>query len=137
MLSVLMYIFVALILDEVQSDIPRVVILSFDGLHPKHINETLTPEIHKLKIKSAMPRCLNTIFPAQSFVTHFTISTGVTPNIHGVYGNEMFDKNGQVFTNTREQFQSNKSIVPIWVSLMTYYFHYVLFEFKCTKTTTI
>lgn len=109
----------------------QVLVLSFDGFKPSYIDESNTPNLLAFRNKAAWPKTMKSIFPSKTFATHFTVATGNYPGSHGVYGNEIFDKNGKKIFNTEDQFTTNQNIVPIWVSLIASSFYKTLLYRKC------
>lgn len=99
---------------------PTLVVLSFEDFHPQHFSEESSPFLTKFKNRSSGPTHVDAVFPPTTYATHFSISTGVEPSVHGVYGDIMFDGDGNIIDKSENQFQSNKNIVPIWVRLVSY-----------------
>lgn len=118
MFSVFALILVALV-SNVFSSLPKLVVLSFQDFHPENYHTSSTPYLLSLFKDASGPAYMDPMFPPTTFATHFTMATGVGPGVHGVYGDTMFDIKGNKIHNTKEQFQTNKSIVPIWVRLMS------------------
>lgn len=127
----MLYLFALIIVvsvSEVFTSPPKVVVLSFDGFKSEYINENDTPHLFELKKESSVAGNVISIFPTKTFVTHFSVSTGLYPTQHGVYGNQMFDNNGKIIFNEREQYDAN--LTPIWVSLMSCnFFFFFLYNF--------
>lgn len=102
---------------------PSLLVLSFEDFHPEYFDADKSPYLSSLKTESTGPTFMNTLFPPTTFATHFSMSTGVPPSVHGVYGDQMFDEQGQKISDTKNQFSYNQDIVPIWVRLVSYCFY--------------
>jgi predicted AlkP superfamily pyrophosphatase or phosphodiesterase len=74
----------------------KVIVISIDGLRGKtlagllerHLN---TPNLDEFLKGGAVADGMVGVFPTVTYPSHTTLVTGVTPDVHGIYGNGLFD----------------------------------------------
>ncbi|XP_050424005.1 ectonucleotide pyrophosphatase/phosphodiesterase family member 5-like isoform X1 [Adelges cooleyi] len=93
---------------------PLVLVVSFDGFRPDYVSDKWTPNLAKLKATGAVPPYMRNVFPTKTFVNHFSMATGLYPEVHGVLDNYMYDEEYQLMHNTYKQFHYNDRVIPIW-----------------------
>lgn len=70
----------------------RFVVVSFDGLRPDLIHQTLTPNICRLQRIGATLTRHNTIYPSETRSAFPSLVTGATTDRHGLVGNKYVDR---------------------------------------------
>ncbi|XP_074602035.1 bis(5'-adenosyl)-triphosphatase enpp4-like [Brevipalpus obovatus] len=110
-----------LILFESESSEPNgkyLIVVSLDGFRPDYINETITPNLWKLKREGSFGK-MKPMFTSLTFPNHMSIATGLHEEIHGVVSNTMYDpKYHEFFQKTNDSYlwwDSGYSR-PIWVA---------------------
>jgi predicted AlkP superfamily pyrophosphatase or phosphodiesterase len=96
------------------------ILISFDGFRWDYMNKTDTPNLDRLVKAGVKADALIPSFPSKTFPNHYTITTGLYPENHGIVANTMYDP---VFDATfslgnREEVQNGRwwGGEPIWVT---------------------
>lgn len=69
-----------------------VVMISLDGFRSEYLTRHCVPALKKLA-KDGISSDMHPIFPSLTFPNHFSMVTGVYPDIHGIINNEFYDPN--------------------------------------------
>lgn len=77
----------------------KFLIVSFDGLRPDLIDEALTPNITRLQRIGVTLSKHRTVYPSETRVAFPSLVTGVTPDLHGMVGNNFVDRNAIPYRN--------------------------------------
>ena len=72
------------------SQIPTVILLSFDGARPDYFTKKTAPNITQF-MKKGWKGELTSIFPSETFPNHTAIITGCTAEEHGIVSNQFID----------------------------------------------
>lgn len=92
--SKLKIIFLYLIFNaSLNANSKQLLLISIDGLQPKHVNAETTPNIWQFASEGARAKSLRPIFPSLTFPNHYTLVTGLYSEKHGITGNEIRDPN--------------------------------------------
>jgi predicted AlkP superfamily pyrophosphatase or phosphodiesterase len=75
---------------------PRALVISIDGLTPRHYREAAErglriPNLAKLIAEGASADGVVGVLPTLTYPSHVTLMTGVRPNEHGIVSNKIFD----------------------------------------------
>lgn len=100
------------------SDQPHVVLVSFDGFRNDYATRHPTPNLNKLGARGAVAKALIPPFPPMTFSSHYTLVTGVRPEVHGIVDNAFYDPErdeGYQFSVNASEGKWYKS-PPIWVT---------------------
>ena len=99
---------------------PHVVLVSFDGFHPRYLTRFDTPHFDRLAARGMRAAGLVSVFPSLTFPGHYSIATGLHPEAHGMVGNRFFDPaRGAEFSYRRRDDAQDGSWwggEPIWVT---------------------
>ncbi|CAD7090634.1 unnamed protein product [Hermetia illucens] len=93
---------------------PRLLLVSYDGFSNDYFSRNLTPNSEAFQKEGVYVKRLRPVFPTKTFTNHFTIVTGVYPEVHGVSANEVYDRVHGELHYGAPLFEYNKDIVPIW-----------------------
>jgi predicted AlkP superfamily pyrophosphatase or phosphodiesterase len=78
-----------------QSDAPRVIMISIDGLMPSAYTDPAlaaqTPNLRRLAKGGIWADGVVGVLPTVTYPSHTTLITGVEPSVHGIYDNRIFD----------------------------------------------
>src|ERR1700734_2233424 len=82
--------------SSLQAASRKVVVISIDGLRGITLaslsaRNLRTPNLNEFAQGGALADGLIGVYPTVTYPSHTTIVTGVTPSIHGIYSNLMFD----------------------------------------------
>ncbi|XP_013379790.1 ectonucleotide pyrophosphatase/phosphodiesterase family member 5-like [Lingula anatina] len=126
--TVLVLLYAVLIITSVicHEDIPRLLIVSYDGFRWNYLTRTPTPNFDYLIEKGVKAEWIKNAFPTKTFPNHYTIVTGLYPESHGIVGNTMYDpvfkervylKDASTAEQAKnfEKWVSNKLNMPIWL----------------------
>jgi predicted AlkP superfamily pyrophosphatase or phosphodiesterase len=74
----------------------RVIVISIDGLKGTTLSTWLerhrnTPNLNEFLRGGALAEGIVGVFPTVTYPSHTTLVTGVSPDVHGIYGNTLFD----------------------------------------------
>ena len=75
-----------------QSEIYPVILISMDGFRWDYTERTETPNFDFLIEKEALAQSLVPVFPTSTFPNHLSIATGLYPENHGIVSNTMYDE---------------------------------------------
>jgi predicted AlkP superfamily pyrophosphatase or phosphodiesterase len=99
---------------------PVVLLISIDGLRSDYIDKYRPPHLQNLVRNGTKAEWLIPAYPTKTFPNHYTVATGLYPDNHGLFENNIFDKeDNTVFgLNKREEVQNPKwwGGEPIWVT---------------------
>src|SRR5262245_2408681 len=75
---------------------PRLVLVSLDGLIPPYYTRAVelglkVPNLRRLMRDGAYARGVTGVFPTVTYPSHTTLITGVSPRVHGIPSNTVFD----------------------------------------------
>lgn len=69
-----------------------VILISIDGFRSEYLNRSEVPTLKRLAHQLGVAAVeMHPVFPAITFPNHFSIVTGVYPNVHGIVNNEFYD----------------------------------------------
>jgi predicted AlkP superfamily pyrophosphatase or phosphodiesterase len=85
---------------------PTVILISLDGTRPADLEGADLPNFSALRRRGAWASRLTTVFPSNTFPSHVTLVTGVSPDVHGIVNNDFVDP-------VRGEF--HKSADPSWL----------------------
>lgn len=78
-----------------QSDAPRVILISIDGLMPSAYTDpalaAYTPNLRRLAQDGVWAEGVIGVLPTVTYPSHTTLITGVEPSVHGIYDNRILD----------------------------------------------
>jgi len=72
---------------------PTTLIISLDGFRADFLQRNLTPTLNGFIREGVSPLYMLPPFPSVTFVSHYTMSTGLYPEQHGIVGNTFWDPN--------------------------------------------
>lgn len=98
----------------ISKDLPKLLIVSYDGFGPMYLNRGITPNLNNFKEKGTYAPFLKNVFPTKTFPNHQSISTGLYPEEHGVTGSEIYDSELGKLTYGPQMYEYNDEITPIW-----------------------
>ncbi len=76
---------------------PKVLLVSLDGLSPRHVNSSVMPNLTALARSGGWCRDgVTGVMPTSTYPNHATLVTGVTPDRHGIVANEIPMASGPV-----------------------------------------
>ncbi|XP_022915908.1 bis(5'-adenosyl)-triphosphatase enpp4-like [Onthophagus taurus] len=97
------------------SNKPILLIVSYDGFRYDYINKASTPTLVKLQREGTYADYMYNVFPTKTFPNHFTISTGMYAEEHGVMGNNFYDpETRKKIGMEKSMFMQNDKAIPIW-----------------------
>lgn len=70
---------------------PTTIIISLDGFRADFLQRNLTPRLNAFVQEGVSPLYMNPSFPSVTFPNHFTLASGLYPEVHGVVGNSFWD----------------------------------------------
>uniref|UniRef100_A0A5S6QDS5 NUC domain-containing protein n=1 Tax=Trichuris muris TaxID=70415 RepID=A0A5S6QDS5_TRIMR len=70
-----------------------VIVISLDGFRADYLNYNLTPTIELLIEAGSHTPFMYASYPTKTFPNHYTIATGLYPEVHGIVDNQMYDPN--------------------------------------------
>ncbi|MGZ4962215.1 MAG: alkaline phosphatase family protein [Limisphaerales bacterium] len=94
-----LFIFAVLLNSRAAFDTNRIVVLvSLDGLAAFYFDDPKAqmPNLHALAEQGAKASSMMAVIPTVTWPNHTTLVTGVTPEFHGVVGNNYFDRHKNV-----------------------------------------
>ncbi|XP_058804211.1 bis(5'-adenosyl)-triphosphatase ENPP4-like isoform X2 [Phymastichus coffea] len=95
---------------------PKLLVVSYDAFRYDYFERNVTPFLKDLRIKSTYTDYMRNVFVTKTFPNHFTISTGLFVETHGVVDSEYYDpKINKTFKYSHELFHYNNDILPIWI----------------------
>jgi predicted AlkP superfamily pyrophosphatase or phosphodiesterase len=99
---------------------PIVILISLDGFRYDYLEKFQPPHLQKLAGNGVKAQWLIPAYPTKTFPNHYTVATGLYPDNHGLFENNIYDKeDNTVFgLNKREEVQNPKwwGGEPIWVT---------------------
>lgn len=98
------------------TDLPTVVVISFDALANRFLDRDSLPAFHGLMAAGVRAPALPE-FPSKTFGNHYSMATGLTPGQHGIAINQFFDPaRGEWFRKASAGDGSWFGGEPIWVT---------------------
>ncbi|MGE0706042.1 MAG: alkaline phosphatase family protein, partial [Vicinamibacterales bacterium] len=78
-------------------ELPFVLMISIDGLRADRLwaSDVELPTLRRLAREGVHARGVVGVVPSITYPSHTTLITGVTPDVHGIYGNRLFDPEGR------------------------------------------
>ncbi|KAJ4298721.1 hypothetical protein N0V88_003753 [Collariella sp. IMI 366227] len=70
---------------------PTTLIISLDGFRADFLTRGLTPTLSGFIKDGVSPLYMHPSFPSVTFPNHYTIATGLYPEVHGIVGNSFWD----------------------------------------------
>ena len=96
------------------------ILISFDGFRWDYMNKTDTPNLDRLVTAGVKADALIPSFPTKTFPNHYTITTGLYPENHGIVANTMYDPifDATFTLGNREEVRNGRwwGGEPIWVT---------------------
>jgi len=105
--------------SQSQQNVPKLLLISIDGLRADALDGQLTPNMQRLFQAGVRARWMTPSYPSLTFPNHYTIVTGLRPDHHGIVHNTMQDEALGRFTLSDRDAVSNPGWwggEPIWVS---------------------
>lgn len=99
-----------------------VLLVSIDGFRADYLGKSVSPNLNRLAETGARAKGLISVFPSLTFPSHYSILTGLRPDVHGVVHNTMYDPEmpGRLFApRYRTEVGDGlwwKGGTPIWVT---------------------
>jgi predicted AlkP superfamily pyrophosphatase or phosphodiesterase len=90
---------------------PTTILISLDGFRADFLQRGLTPTLNSFIKEGVSPLYMTPPFPSVTFVSHYTMSTGLYAEQHGIVGNTFWDP------DMKEEFyytQTEVSMQPKW-----------------------
>ncbi len=101
---------------QAPTDLPTVVVLSFDALATRFLDRDSLPAFHAMMQTGVRAPALPE-FPSKTFGNHYSMATGLTPGQHGIVLNQFFDPaRGAWFRKSSADDGSFFGGEPIWVT---------------------
>lgn len=79
--------------SQCPDDYKPVLLISLDGFKPQYLGRGLTPTMDKLLSCGVHAPFMRSVYPTKTFPNHYTITSGLYPESHGIIDNSMFDFN--------------------------------------------
>ncbi|MCI0539139.1 MAG: ectonucleotide pyrophosphatase/phosphodiesterase [Verrucomicrobiales bacterium] len=99
---------------------PTVILISIDGFRADYLDKYPAPTLSLLAKQGVRAKWMTPAFPSLTFPNHYTITTGLYPDNHGIVGNNIYDPEfKQTFgMSKREEVQNGRWWLgePIWVT---------------------
>ncbi|WP_338445872.1 ectonucleotide pyrophosphatase/phosphodiesterase [Pelagerythrobacter marensis] len=95
---------------------PVTVLVSIDGFRPDYLDRGLTPTLSSLAAEGVRAP-IQPSFPSKTFPNHWTLVTGVVPDVHGITANRIEDpaRPEEVFTMATVDPWWWNAAKPVWV----------------------
>jgi predicted AlkP superfamily pyrophosphatase or phosphodiesterase len=97
--------------------VPPVILISIDGFRYDYLKLGITPNLMRLT-KSGIHGPMKPQFPSYTFPNHYTLVTGLYPEVHGIVGNSFYDPNlDDYFSYTSQETLSHSKwwlAEPVW-----------------------
>lgn len=99
------------------SQLPKLLVVSYDAFRYDYFNRNLTPFMNKLKHEGTYADYIMNIFVTKTFPNHHTMATGLYAETHGVVDNEFYDPaTGNVIKHSYELYHYDNRVLPIWTA---------------------
>jgi predicted AlkP superfamily pyrophosphatase or phosphodiesterase len=99
---------------------PTTLVISLDGFRADFLERGISPTLNGFIKEGVSPLYMLPPFPSVTFVSHYTMSTGLYPESHGIVGNTFWDpewKEEFYYTHTESSMQPKWwGGEPFWVS---------------------
>ncbi len=99
---------------------PTVILISVDGFRADYLDKYPAPTLSLLAKQGVRAKWMTPAFPSLTFPNHYTITTGLYPDNHGIVGNNIYAPEfKQTFAmSKREEVQNGRWWLgePIWVT---------------------
>ena len=116
MILVLIFYTALLHFTNALTEHPILIVVSHDGFRYNYFEKNITPNLSRLRSEGTHSDYMTSVFPTKTFPNHFSMATGLYPEVHGVVGNSFYDpKLEKIVSIGPEMFGQNKEVVPIWV----------------------
>lgn len=118
-ISPLINVLFSLVLAVKEPELPKVIVVSFDGFRYDYLEKAPTPNFKRLAESGVRAKWMNAVYVTKTFPNHFSIATGLYEENHGIVGNEMFDpvfKEIFYLNNTETKWWDNGFSIPIWIA---------------------
>lgn len=76
---------------SLQSDQPKVLLVSFDGFRWDYLYRVPTPHFHYIMKYGVQVQQVTNIFITKTYPNHYTLVTGLFAENHGIVANDMYD----------------------------------------------
>jgi predicted AlkP superfamily pyrophosphatase or phosphodiesterase len=99
---------------------PTVILISLDGFRYDYLEKYHPPNLLSLARDGVQAKWMIPSFPSKTFPNHYTITTGLYPQNHGIVENNVFDKgfNATFTMSNRDEVQNGRWWLgePIWIT---------------------
>jgi predicted AlkP superfamily pyrophosphatase or phosphodiesterase len=106
--------------NDVKTDQPTVLMVSFDGFRWDYVDNANTPNFDYLRDHGTKAESLQPVFPSKTFPNHYSLATGAYTGTHMLTGNRVWDKEFKEMykLSDRSKVQDGKwyQAEPIWVT---------------------
>jgi len=106
--------------SELDSDTNPILLISIDGFTNQYLERNETPNFDRFLSQGVKADYLTSVFPTNTFPTHWTIATGLYAENHGIIANSFYDYElearfsyGPVGTPNDERWWGGE---PIWIT---------------------
>lgn len=117
------FMLAALILSvtfSLQSDQPKVLLVSFDGFRWDYLYRVPTPHFHYIMKYGVQVQQVTNIFITKTYPNHYTLVTGLFAENHGIVANDMYDPilNKSFSLDDMDIYDSEfwEEATPIWIT---------------------
>ena len=91
------------------------VIISLDGLRWDYLDAFDVPFMNQLA-RDGVKAVMQPSFPSKTFPNHYTLATGLTPDHHGIIGNQFWDRENNVKFKIGNQDSRYYGGDPVWLT---------------------
>ncbi|XP_040283225.1 bis(5'-adenosyl)-triphosphatase enpp4-like isoform X1 [Bufo bufo] len=101
-------------------DVPRLILVSFDGFRADYLNYSL-PNLQEFINDGVLVREVKNVFITKTLPNHYSIVTGLYAESHGIVANSMYDKDTNLTFSVSNSTSETKPVwwneaTPIWVT---------------------
>lgn len=94
-------------------DRPKLILVSIDGLKAETYHQADTPNLRQMRTGGATCEGVNGVLPSITFPNHTSMVTGVSPAVHGIDTNYLYDPEGHL--NRAQNWYAERIRVPaLW-----------------------
>ncbi|KAI9246538.1 alkaline-phosphatase-like protein [Sporodiniella umbellata] len=96
-----------------------VLLISLSGFRPDYLSRDITPNLNTIAKNGVKAERMQPVFPLSLFPNHWTLTTGLFPEMHGIVRNSFYDNAMGAFEYKNESITSNKEWwkgEPIWLT---------------------
>ena len=105
---------------SLQSDQPKVLLVSFDGFRWDYLYRVPTPHFHYIMKYGVQVQQVTNIFITKTYPNHYTLVTGLFAENHGIVANDMYDPilNKSFSLDDMDIYDSEfwEEATPIWIT---------------------